>query len=67
MTTSVSEPFSMKTTQLFINGEWRDGSGRDTYDVINPATEETLASIAYGTRDDARDALKAAASALKPR
>ena len=66
MTTSATDSLSMKTTQLYINGEWRDGANGDTYDVINPATEETLATIAYGTRDDAKDALKAAASALKP-
>ena len=30
------------------------GPTANTYDVINPATEDKLATIAYGTRDDAR-------------
>lgn len=54
----------MKTTQLFINGQWVDGENGDRLDVINPATEETLATVCYGTAGDARRALEAAQSAL---
>ena len=31
--------------QLFINNEWRDASGRGTLDVVNPATEEVIATL----------------------
>ena len=54
----------MKNNQLFINGRWVDGETANTYDVINPATEESLATISYGTRSDARRALEAAQAAM---
>ena len=38
--------FEMKKSQLFINGRWIDGETGNTYDVINPATEDSLATIA---------------------
>src|SRR4051794_13904048 len=49
--------------QLYIAGEWRDGSGGDTITVEDPATEETLTEIADATKDDALAALGAAAGA----
>ena len=54
----------MKQTQLYINGEWVDGENADTVEVINPATEEPIASVAYGTVGDTRRALEAAQAAL---
>jgi succinate-semialdehyde dehydrogenase/glutarate-semialdehyde dehydrogenase len=56
--------FEMKKSQLFINGRWIDGETGNTYDVINPATEDSLATIAYGTRVDAKQALEAAQAAM---
>ena len=56
--------FEMKKSQLFINGRWIDGETGNTYDVINPATEDSLATIAYGTRVDAQQALEAAQAAM---
>ncbi|MDY5785145.1 aldehyde dehydrogenase family protein, partial [Corynebacterium sp.] len=49
--------------RLYIGGEWRDGSAGETYDVVNPATEEVLATMASGTREDALAALDAAHAA----
>src|ERR1044072_1431348 len=46
--------------QLYIGGEWRDGSGGDTIAVIDPATEESLGEIADATPEDAKAALDAA-------
>jgi succinate-semialdehyde dehydrogenase/glutarate-semialdehyde dehydrogenase len=46
--------------QLFIGGEWRDGSGGATLKVEDPATGETIAEIADGTPEDAIAALDAA-------
>ena len=54
--TNTASQLEMKNNQLFINGQWVEGSTANTYDVINPATEDKLATIAYGTRDDARSA-----------
>ena len=52
-------------TRLYINGEWRDGAQGETYEVLNPATEEVIATMASGTREDALDALAAADEAQK--
>src|SRR5436309_9536049 len=51
--------------QLFINGEWVNTSNGKTLAVENPATEETIADVAFGTRDDCRRAVEAAAEAMK--
>jgi succinate-semialdehyde dehydrogenase/glutarate-semialdehyde dehydrogenase len=49
---------------LFIGGEWRAARGGATIDVTNPADGERIGSVAAATRDDARDAVEAAAAAL---
>jgi succinate-semialdehyde dehydrogenase/glutarate-semialdehyde dehydrogenase len=50
-------------TQLLIDGEWRDGSTAERFDVENPATEDAIASVAAGTPADATAACEAAAEA----
>jgi succinate-semialdehyde dehydrogenase/glutarate-semialdehyde dehydrogenase len=52
-------------TQLYIGGEWRDASGGATLDVEDPATGETIASVADATNADADAALAAATEAFK--
>ena len=54
----------MQHTQLYINGEWRDGAARERFDVLNPATEEILASVASAEIEDANLALDAAQGAF---
>jgi succinate-semialdehyde dehydrogenase/glutarate-semialdehyde dehydrogenase len=46
--------------QLYIGGEWRDGSGGETIGVEDPSTGEVLCEVADGTPDDADAALAAA-------
>src|ERR1700712_5784764 len=46
--------------QLYINGEWRDGSGGDTIAVEDPSTGEVLCEVADATAQDADAALQAA-------
>ena len=46
--------------QMFIGGQWRDGSTQQTLGIEDPATGETLCEIADGTPDDAKAALDAA-------
>jgi succinate-semialdehyde dehydrogenase/glutarate-semialdehyde dehydrogenase len=46
--------------KLYIGGEWRDGS-LGTLDVEDPSTEETIASVADASADDASAALAACA------
>jgi acyl-CoA reductase-like NAD-dependent aldehyde dehydrogenase len=48
----------------FIGGEWVPASGGATYEDRNPYTGETLATVAAGTRDDARRAVEAAQAAF---
>jgi acyl-CoA reductase-like NAD-dependent aldehyde dehydrogenase len=50
-------------TQLLIGGKWVDASG-GTYDVVNPATEETVGQAPDATVADAAAAATAAAEAL---
>ncbi len=47
-------------TQLYIAGEWRDGSGGGTLAVEDPSTGEPLIDVADGQVDDAIAALGAA-------
>ncbi|MFD1214339.1 NAD-dependent succinate-semialdehyde dehydrogenase [Arthrobacter sp. GCM10027362] len=47
-------------TGLLINGEWRDASDGGTFDVIDPATGNVLATLASATSEDALAALDAA-------
>jgi succinate-semialdehyde dehydrogenase/glutarate-semialdehyde dehydrogenase len=50
-------------TQLYIDGEWREGAEGKTLPVEDPATGETIAEVADGTPDDAKAALAAADAA----
>lgn len=49
--------------QLFIAGQWRDAEGGATFDVENPATGETLATVADASVADGAAALDAAVDA----
>ncbi|NND21592.1 MAG: NAD-dependent succinate-semialdehyde dehydrogenase [Silicimonas sp.] len=51
-------------TDLYIDGAWRAGSDGERFDVLNPADETVLASVASATLDDARAALDAAEAAF---
>jgi len=51
-------------SKIFINGEWVDSAGTGTLTVINPATEETFATIPSGTAKDVDLAANAAADAF---
>jgi succinate-semialdehyde dehydrogenase/glutarate-semialdehyde dehydrogenase len=50
----------MQHTNLYIDGQWRDAASGERFDVINPATEETIASVASADIADADAALDAA-------
>jgi succinate-semialdehyde dehydrogenase/glutarate-semialdehyde dehydrogenase len=51
-------------TDLWIGGRWRTASDGGRFEVIDPATERTIASVASATVEDARAALDAAAAAF---
>ncbi|HEV3440252.1 MAG TPA: NAD-dependent succinate-semialdehyde dehydrogenase [Gemmata sp.] len=68
MATATSTPPAVppvKNRQLYINGEWCDSSSGKKLAVENPATEETIAEVAFGTREDCKRAIGAAAEAMK--
>ncbi|HEY3640538.1 MAG TPA: NAD-dependent succinate-semialdehyde dehydrogenase [Xanthobacteraceae bacterium] len=52
-------------TDLWIGGKWRPASDQGRFDVIDPATENKIASVASATVDDAKAAVDAASLALK--
>ena len=49
---------------LLINNEWRPASTGKTMEVVNPATEETIAAVASADSADVDAAVKAARAAL---
>jgi succinate-semialdehyde dehydrogenase/glutarate-semialdehyde dehydrogenase len=54
----------MDHTDLWIGGEWRGGASGERFDVLNPATEEVIASVASADLADADAALDAAQAAF---
>jgi succinate-semialdehyde dehydrogenase/glutarate-semialdehyde dehydrogenase len=51
-------------TDLWIGGKWRKASDGARFDVIDPATENTIASVASASVDDAKAAIDAAQGAF---
>jgi len=51
--------------QQYIGGEWRDASNGGTWDVLNPATEEIVRTVPFGSGADCRAAIDAAAGAFR--
>jgi 1-pyrroline dehydrogenase len=54
---------AVKTYQQFIGGEWIDSTTGETEPDINPASEQAVAQVQVGTRDDADRAVAAAQKA----
>ncbi len=51
-------------TDLWIGGKWRKASDGGRFDVLDPATENKIASVASATVDDAKAAVDAASDAF---
>jgi succinate-semialdehyde dehydrogenase/glutarate-semialdehyde dehydrogenase len=51
-------------TDLWIGGKWRKASDGARFDVIDPATENKIASVASASVDDAKAAIDAAQDAF---
>jgi succinate-semialdehyde dehydrogenase/glutarate-semialdehyde dehydrogenase len=49
----------------FIDGKWQKSSSGETYDVINPATEEVIGKVSKANSEDIQKALKSAEKGLK--
>src|SRR5213593_4624743 len=50
---------------MFINGEWVLAEGGATFDVINPADQSTVASVANGAAPEIERAVQAAHAAFR--
>jgi len=53
------------TYQHYIDGEWVDGDGTETFESENPATGESLGEFRRGTEADVREATEAADEAFE--
>ncbi|KZO59117.1 NAD-dependent succinate-semialdehyde dehydrogenase [Dietzia cinnamea] len=63
MTRSVTDIIAGLGTGVYVNGQWRDAASGATFDVVNPATGEAIATLADGGADDATAAISAAGRA----
>ena len=55
----------MEYTDLYINGVFKSGAENARFDIINPADESVLASVASAEVADADEALDAAQNAFQ--
>jgi acyl-CoA reductase-like NAD-dependent aldehyde dehydrogenase len=55
---------SIDNRKLYINGGWADAKGGSTFEVGNPSTGQTFASVADASREDAAAAIAAAHAAF---
>ena len=56
---------SYPNTNLYIDGRWQPAASGDTIDVINPANEEVIGTVARAGTSDLDEALSAADKAFK--
>jgi phenylacetaldehyde dehydrogenase len=58
------EEFTGSPRKLFINGEWTEAASGKTFETPNPATGQTLATVAEGDSEDIDRAVRAARKAF---
>lgn len=58
-------PIIDNTKKFYIGGEWVDALSSETIEVINPATERPIATIALGGQEDVEAAVQAAVGAFE--
>eukprot|EP01034_Spumella_vulgaris_P027471 gene27471-34191_t len=61
---TIFEKMSFYNTQLFIDGKYVDPVKGGTFDTINPANGQVIASVANGTAEDVNLAVEAATRCL---
>src|SRR5262249_58041795 len=59
----LSDPELLRS-DLFLRGEWVPASDGARFDVVDPAEQSVIASVASATRDDTRRAVESAAVAF---
>ncbi|MBM3459729.1 MAG: NAD-dependent succinate-semialdehyde dehydrogenase [Armatimonadetes bacterium] len=50
---------------MYIGGRWLDARSGRTLGILNPATEEVIQEVPYGSRDEVREAVEAAGAAFQ--
>ncbi|MDQ2052689.1 CoA-acylating methylmalonate-semialdehyde dehydrogenase [Natronolimnohabitans sp. A-GB9] len=53
------------TVQNYVDGRWQTPSGNNGQDVVNPATSESLAHVAFSSPSEVDDAVEAASEAFE--
>ncbi|GAA5170051.1 aldehyde dehydrogenase DhaS [Pseudonocardia eucalypti] len=61
----IQEVVGSLSRKMLINGEWVDSASGRTFDTVNPATEDVLASVAHGEAADVDAAVRAARAAFE--
>ena len=59
-----ADSFVRSQHKLLIDGDWVEPASGETFETINPATEETLAEVSYGQAEDIDRAVRAARKAF---
>jgi phenylacetaldehyde dehydrogenase len=59
-----ADSFVRSQHKLLIDGEWVEAASGQTFETINPATEEVLAEVAHGQAEDIERAVAAARRAF---
>ena len=57
---AVAPTQEVKAYKNWIGGEWADAASGESFEVINPSTEEVIATVPKGGREDAHKAIAAA-------
>jgi aldehyde dehydrogenase (NAD+) len=52
-------------THIYIDGKWRAAGGAERLDIVNPATEQPVGTVAFGSAQDVDDAVAAARRAFE--
>jgi aldehyde dehydrogenase (NAD+) len=55
---------NVQKEKMYIDGQWLNAASGKTYEVINPATEEVIASVPLGGVEDVEKAIDAARAAF---
>jgi succinate-semialdehyde dehydrogenase/glutarate-semialdehyde dehydrogenase len=63
-TATATATATAQASRMYIDGKWCDAQDGKTLGVINPATEEIIAPMAFGSRADTKRAIEAAAKAM---
>lgn len=63
-TETAEMPALSRPRLMYIDGQWTDALSKKRLSVINPATEDSIAEVAFGGREDCKKAIAAAAKAM---